>query len=208
MPGAFLMTFTVHSPKAPAWYVLETRNHFEKLIVQHIEEQAQLNAYLPLETHRRRIGRNRGQDRISLPLLPGLLFVEFHHDDDGGLVGLDKVRKLAGVKGLIGVAGEPRPIPTWWLNVIRRGEALGAFDYGARGVPNYKAGRAVRVIEGPFADWFGEFICKTKDGRIKVLLEALNGAPPKRVKLEIDSIEPVVPDQPLDIWSLSSDDAA
>ena len=199
---------TIATQSAAAWYVVETRPSMEKQVVDHLRH-AEFDAYLPLETRVRRIGRCRNKDRVSSPLLPWYVFVEMHHDESGTPMGLDEMHELDGVVGLVSMNGAPRPIPTWWLNVIRRAEAAGAFNFGSRGIPNYAAGAQVRVTEGPFAEFLGEFICTTKDGRIKILMEALGGGPAKRVKLNRDWVEPLEPEPEVEIdWTPCDEDAA
>jgi transcriptional antiterminator RfaH len=177
------------SPKAPAWYVVETRPNVEVTVAGHLAEK-DFTAYLPLETRLRRVRHRRV--RVAAPVIPRFVFVELHHcEKTGAPLDLDLIRELDGVVGLVGIAGAPRPIPTWWLEVIMAGESAGAFDFCPRGRPNYEAGNKVRITEGPLAALIGEFICTTKDGRIKILMEALSSAPPKRVKIRPDQVEPL-----------------
>lgn len=197
---------TVPQLESTAWYVVETAPQAEKRVVDHLGEADVVAAYMPLETRMRRLGRRRG--RFASPLLPRYVFVQLAHDDRGTPKGLHLIRNLDGVIGLIGVGGVPRSIPTRWLELLQQAEALGAFDYCSRGRPNYAAKDQVRVVDGPFADWIGEFICTTKDGRIKILMQALNGGRPTRVKIPADQVEPVNPEPVAAIWPPSGQDAA
>lgn len=197
---------TVQQPENTAWYVVETAPQAEKRVVDHLGEAKVVAAYLPLETRMRRLGRRRG--RFASPLLPRYVFVQLTHDARGTPEGLHLIRALDGVIGLIGVNGVPQSIPTRWLELLQQAEALGAFDYCSRGRPNYAANDKVRVIDGPFADWIGEFICTTKDGRIKILMQALDGSRSTRVKVPAGLVEPVNPEPVASIWPPSGQDAA
>lgn len=187
-----------NAPERLSWFVAETAVKAEPRIITKLQE-LRIEAYQPVETHIRRLGRRR--IKVETPLLPRYLFVRLPVLWDKAIGKMHLLRDVHGLIGLVAVAGSPRPIADRWIEALRQAEEAGAFDYRPRGRPNYEAGKKVRVLTGSMADRIAEIVCATKGGRLKILLEPLDarGAPidnahPLRVKIAPSDVELLEPE--------------
>ena len=87
------------------------------------------------------------KETIKEKLFPGYMLVKMIVDDDSWLA----VRTTQGITGFVGIGQKPTPLPETEVNTIMK--------FMSQAAPKYKAafsiGEAIKIIEGPFADFLG-----------------------------------------------------
>ncbi len=156
------------------WYLVSTLAGREVLAAQQLERQA-FATFLPrqLKTvrHARRV-------RITTAaFFPGYLFV--HLD-----LGRDRWRSVNGTVGvgrLVGHGDRPTPVLAGVVEALMQA----ADDRGViSGVP-LRPGQAVRITAGAFADQLGVIERLDGAGRVRVLLDIMNGTTPIDIRQEL-----------------------
>jgi transcription termination/antitermination protein NusG len=90
---------------------VRTRSRHEKQVHAQLADRPGIGVFLPLRER-----RSRWKDRVKRvqePLFPGYCFARFRHPDRL------RVLKAVGVVGLVGLSGEPEPIPDSEIEAIR-----------------------------------------------------------------------------------------
>jgi len=158
------------------WYAAYTQPNGEGKAVEHLARQG-YSVYLP--RYRRTVRHARRRALVLRPLFPRYLFV-----------GLDRltqrwrpIRSTCGVVGLVASGDEPVPVASGIVDSLRRQESDGAFDLLSP-LQRLRAGDAVRVTEGPFADLVGRLLGMADHERVFVLLELLG----RTVRAEIPAL--------------------
>ena len=99
------------------------------------------------------------KETVKEKLFPGYMLVKMIVDDDSWLA----VRTTQGITGFVGMGNKPTPLPETEVNNIMK--------FMSQAAPKYKAafsiGEAVKIIEGPFADFLGT-VDKLDEGKGKV----------------------------------------
>jgi transcriptional antiterminator NusG len=121
----------------------------------------------------------RGKKKaIKEKIFPGYMLVRVIMDDDSWLC----VRTTPGVTGFVGIGSKPTPLPPQEVDSIKK--------FMEQEAPKYKAsfsiGEAVKIIEGPFADFLGsvESIDDAK-GKVSVLVSIFGRETP----VELDFLQ-------------------
>lgn len=158
------------------WYAAYTQPNAEAKAVEHLARQG-YSVYLP--RYRRSVRHARRRALVLRPLFPRYLFV-----------GLDRltqrwrpIRSTCGVVGLVASGDEPVPVASGIVDGLRRQESDGAFDLLSP-AGRLRAGDAVRVTEGPFADFVGRLLGMADHERVFVLLELLG----RTVRAEVSAL--------------------
>lgn len=158
------------------WYAAYTQPNAEAKAVEHLARQG-YSVYLP--RYRRSVRHARRRALVLRPLFPRYLFV-----------GLDRltqrwrpIRSTCGVVGLVASGDEPVPVASGIVDGLRRQESDGAFDLLSP-AGRLRAGDAVRVTEGPFADFVGRLLGRADHERVFVLLELLG----RTVRAEVSAL--------------------
>ena len=145
------------------WYVVHTQPRAESQASCHLEMQG-YRVFSP--SYRRTVRHARRTKCVLAPLFSRYLFVRLD-------LSRDHWRRINGTRGVVRILmrGEtPQPVPNiivdGLLNVTRDD---GTIDW----MPQFKIGCAVRVLDGPFADFLGTLECCDAAGRVRVLLELL-----------------------------------
>jgi transcription antitermination factor NusG len=145
------------------WYALHTRSRFENVVLDGLTRK-EVEAFLPKITVRsKRVDRKK---MIQVPLFPGYLFVKTSLDPYKHL----EVVKTVGVVTIVGNLQGPIAIPieaieSLKIMVLSSQEILSGLKY--------KHGDRVRVVGGPFAGVWGEFVRYRGKGKVVVNIEAL-----------------------------------
>lgn len=154
------------------WYVVHTHTHSEDRAEAHLRRQG-YEVYVPRCRTWRRHARRR--ELVQRPLFPRYLFVM-----------LDVIRaqwrpilSTVGVSRLLMRDGQPIAVPHGIVEQIQDGEASGFFDR----TPDrrFNDGDSVRVVDGPFADFIGQFQGLADRERVFVLLDLME----RRVKVRL-----------------------
>ena len=115
---------------------------------------------------------------IKEKLFPGYMLVKLVLTDDSWLA----VRTTQGVTGFVGVGNKPTPLPKSEVDNIMKFMKMEAPKYKA----SFSVGEAVKIIEGPFADFLGsvESIDDAR-GKVKVLVSIFGRETP----VELDFLQ-------------------
>lgn len=144
---------------------------------EQIASHPEIEVFLPLYER-----RSRWKDRIkkvATPLFPGYCFVRIRRPDRL------TVLKTAGVVGLVGVSGEPEPIPDGEIEAIR---SLAGSRLAYEPFPFLVEGMEVEVVRGPLMGVRGRLLRKDRELRVVLSVTLIR----QSVSVEIDA-EDVAP---------------
>lgn len=172
------------SQKGAAWYVVHTYSGHEnkvaatlrqKIAASHLEDQI-LEVLVP--TQEKIEVREGKKQTLREHIFPGYVLVKMKLDNQTWYT----VRSTAGVTGFIGVGNKPTPLDDKEVETIQRFSKLEAPTYKAA----FSVGEAVKIIDGPFADFIGtvDEINEGK-GKIKVLVSIFGRETP----VELDFLQ-------------------
>ncbi|MEJ1158843.1 transcription termination/antitermination protein NusG [Prosthecomicrobium sp. N25] len=160
------------------WYVAATLPHKEAVAEVNLARQG-FRTFLPRITATRRHARRFEQ--IRAPLFPRYVFVEL----DTGRQRWRSVNGTIGVTSLIMEGEGPKPV----LGGVVESLIASADDGGLiRFRSGLQEGDRVRLVSGPFADALGVLQSLDGKGRVKLLLDVLNGG--FRVTSTLDALIP------------------
>lgn len=162
-----------------AWYTVQSKRHNETRVARHLAGR-DVPTFLPfLEV----VERRAGTYHASLePLFPGYLFVRLGPFDRQPET-WNAVRWSPGVRNILGIAGQPVPVPEEAIEAIRG--RMGTSGFVRPGL-RFEPGDRVRFRTGPMIGL--EAILDrqaSKTGRVQVLLSLLTGA----VRIETDELD-------------------
>jgi transcription termination/antitermination protein NusG len=158
----------------PRWYAVRTRSRHEKRVHEQLAGRPEIDAFLPLWER-----RSRWKDRIKriqVPLFPGYCFARFWYADRL------RVLKAFGVVGLVGLGGEPEPIPDAEMQAIH---ALVGSGLTYEPFPFLAEGMEVEVIRGPMMGVRGRLLRKDRGLRVVLSVTSIR----QSVSVEIDATE-------------------
>jgi transcription antitermination factor NusG len=169
-------------PEADAtrWYAVETKSRLEQRVEALLRNKG-FETFLPLYTVRR-----QWSDRIKVTetaLFPGYLFSRLR---DGQRI--LPLLTTPYVRGIVGCAGRPAPVPEHEIEAVR---AIVASGLPACPWPYLHAGDRVRIRYGPLAGVEGLLVSFKKQHRLVVSVEMLR----RSVAAEVDLawVEPAAP---------------
>jgi len=134
----------------------------------------QIDVFLPLWER-----RSRWKDRIKriqTPLFPGYCFARFWYADRL------RVLKAFGVVDLVGLAGEPEPIPDAEMDAIK---ALVGSGLTYEPFPFLAEGMEVEVVRGPMMGVRGRLVRKDRGLRVVLSVASIRHS----VSVEIDATD-------------------
>ena len=151
------------------WYVVHTYSGYEKrvaeLLMQRVKtmglEAKVFDVFIPTQS-KIRISHGK-KETVKERMFPGYILVNMILDDNSWLA----VRTTQGVAGFVGAARKPSPLPQQEVKKIKEFMKTKTLKYKTV----FSIGEAVKIIEGPFADFLGtvENIDEEK-GRVHVLV--------------------------------------
>jgi len=145
------------------WYVVHTQPRAEGQAVRHLEMQGYF-VFCP--RYRRTVRHARKTKSVFAPLFSNYLFVRLN-------ILRDQWRSINGTRGVVHLlmqGGAPQPIPSGIIDGLKaRTRADGTVDW----TTTLKVGGAVRIVEGPFAEFLGKLEHVDAAGRVRVLLDLL-----------------------------------
>lgn len=171
--------------KEAKWYVVHTYSGHELRVVEQLRirlesmrvEGKVFEAIVPAQD---KIQVKKGQKKtIKEKILPGYMLVRMIMDDQSWLA----VRTTPGVTAFIGSIGRrPTPIPEREVDNILKFMAVKAPKFKS----TFSVGEAVKIVEGPFADFLGtvDHLDETK-GKLHVLVSIFGRETP----VELDFIQ-------------------
>ena len=175
---------TESDSKKAKWYVVHTysghENRVALTLIQRVKtmklEENVLEILIPTQN---KIQIKRGKKQtIREKIFPGYMIVRMIMSDQAWLA----VRTTPGVTGFVGIGTKPTALPPQEVQSIQKFMAQGAPKYKA----NFTLGEAVKIVEGPFADFLGsvDSIDEAK-GKVNVLVSIFGRETP----VELDFLQ-------------------
>lgn len=166
------------------WYVVHTHSGHEVKVAsalkQRVEAMGLTDKILEILIPTQSVVRIRSGKRqtVSEKIFPGYVLVKMILNDQTWLA----VKTTQGVTGFIGIGNKPTPIADEEVAAIQRFMELEAPKYRAK----LSVGEAVKIIDGPFADFLGtiEEIDEER-GLVKVLVSIFGRETP----VELDFLQ-------------------
>lgn len=166
------------------WYVVHTYSGHEHKVAQQLKQRIEsmdledkvLELLIPTQE---KIEIRSGQKKkVKEKIFPGYLLVKMVLTDQSWLT----VRTTNGITGFVGIGNKPTPIADKEVEAIQKFMKMEAPKFKAK----FSVGEAVRIIDGPFADFLGsvEEIDEAK-GKVKVLVSIFGRETP----VELDFLQ-------------------
>jgi transcriptional antiterminator NusG len=166
------------------WYVVHTQSGFEARAKEALEQRIKtlgfedkiFEAIIPKRDIA--VVRKGKKKTVKEKVFPGYMLIKMVLNDDSWLM----VRTTQGITGFIGVGNKPTPISDKEVEAIKK--------FVEQKEPKFKTkfslGEAVKVTDGPFADFIGsiESIDESR-GKIKVLISIFGRETP----VELDFLQ-------------------
>lgn len=180
---------TTSEPPAPIvpegkWYVLHSQTGHENRVKNNLEQRIQSLGVedkifdIIVPTREIVVIKKGKKSKQKEKVFPGYIFVRMLLNDQSWLV----VRTTEGVTGFIGAGTKPTPISDKEVNAIMKFVTQEQPKFRAK----FSVGEAVKITEGPFADFLGtvEAIDDEK-GKIRVLVSIFDRETP----VELDFLQ-------------------
>ncbi len=171
-------------PDNAHWFVLHTYSGHENKVAAAIKQRTEAmnianRVFDIIVPTRDTVTVKRGKkEEIKEKIFPGYILVRMILDDDSWLV----VRTTPGVTAFVGTGNRPTPLSEKEVDAIMKFSQLAAPKFKA----SFSQGEAVKIIDGPFADFLGsvESIDDAR-GKVKVLVSIFGRETP----VELDFLQ-------------------
>ena len=184
IPGHMIINDDKVAAEHARWYVVHTYSGHEARVAETLRQRvttlAQTNkVFEVMIPTQEKIQIKHGQkSSIREKIFPGYILVKMIVDDDSWLV----VRTTAGVTGFVGTGNKPTPLSVKEVDAIMQFASMGAPKYKA----NFSLSEAVKITDGPFADFLGSIESIDEDhGKLKVLVSIFGRETP----VELDFLQ-------------------
>lgn len=170
------------------WYVVHTYSGHEtrvaNTLIQRVHSmglESKIHEILVPTQNKIQIKRGKKQT-VKEKIFPGYMLVKMIVEDDSWFC----VRSTQGITGFVGVGTKPTPLPQSEVKSIQK--------FMTQEAPKYKAafsiGEAVKIIDGPFADFLGsvDSIDEAK-GKVNVLVSIFGRETP--VELDFMQVQKI-----------------
>jgi transcriptional antiterminator NusG len=154
---------------AGKWYVVHTYSGHENKVAtnlkQRIETQKLAHKIFDIVVPTRNVVtvKHGKKEEIKEKIFPGYILVKMILDDDTWLA----VRTTQGVTAFVGAGNKPTPISEKEVGTILKFMQMEAPKYKT----SFSKGEAVKVVDGPFADFTGTIDSMDEEkGKVKVLI--------------------------------------
>lgn len=167
-----------------SWYVVHTYSGHEAKVAHALKQRiASMKlkdkiSDIVVPTRNMVVVRAGKKQEIKEKIFPGYLLVKMILDDESWLA----VRTTQGVTAFVGVGNKPTPISEKEVEAIKKFMEMEAPRYKT----GFSIGEAVKIIDGPFADFLGsiEGIDEEK-GKVRVLVSIFGRETP----VELDFLQ-------------------
>ncbi len=166
------------------WYVIHIQTSYEQRVKQALEQRVKslgvedkiFDVVIP--TREIVVVKKGKKTKATEKVFPGYILVKMILNDDSWLV----VRTTEGVTGFVGAGLKPTPISDKEVDAIMK--------FVEQEQPKFKAkfsvGEAVKITEGPFADFLGTIeAIDEQQGKVKVLVSIFDRETP----VELDFLQ-------------------
>lgn len=170
--------------KKAHWYVVHTYSGHEHKVAQQLKQRIESMSLedkvleLLIPTQEKIEIRSGEKKKIKEKIFPGYLLVKMVLTDQSWLT----VRTTNGITGFVGIGNKPTPVKDKEVKAIQKFMKMEAPKFKAK----FTVGEAVKIIDGPFADFLGsvEEIDEAK-GKVKVLVSIFGRETP----VELDFLQ-------------------
>ncbi|OGD63049.1 transcription termination/antitermination protein NusG [Candidatus Beckwithbacteria bacterium RBG_13_42_9] len=178
------MVIQKSTDKRAKWYVVHTYSGHENKVAQTLKQRVEtmgltdkvLELLVPTQ-NRIKIAKGKKLE-VAEKIFPGYLLIKMILTDDSWLT----VRTTSGITSFVGVGNKPTPLPDSEVKAIQKFMKMEAPKYKA----TFSQGEAVKIIEGPFADFLGSVdSIDNEKGKIKVLVSIFGRETP----VELDFLQ-------------------
>jgi transcriptional antiterminator NusG len=176
------IVITKSDDKNAHWYVVHTYSGHENKVAHALRQRVEtmnltnrvLEILIPTQ-NKIRISKGK-KVPVAEKIFPGYMLVKMILDDNSWLT----VRTTQGVTGFVGIGNKPTPLPEQEVETILKFTKMEAPKYKA----TFSVSEAVKIIEGPFADFLGtvESIDDQK-GKVRVLVSIFGRETPVELDL-------------------------
>lgn len=193
---------SVKVARSPSWHVLQCIGHSDKHVIDWML-RSDFETYYPVVNEMRPVPKRHlsaAQRKsqlpimkpIAVPVFPRYVFVRFDMARDQWR----DIFKFAGAGGLICGGGLPVMVPDALIGSLKASEVCGIIPGKTRAKVIFGIGEQVRITDGPFIGFKGDFEGVVKGEVIdsdlnKVALEDIDGA--TRIRVLIDLLGRMVP---------------
>lgn len=166
------------------WYVIHTYSGHENKAAEAMKQRIQtmnlahkiFEVIVP--TRNVVVVRHGKKEETKEKIFPGYILVRMNLEDDSWLA----VRTTPGVTAFVGVGNKPTPIPDQEVDTIVKFSKLEAPKFKTK----FSKGEAVKIIDGPFADFLGMIdTIDEEKGKVKVLVSIFGRETP----VELDFLQ-------------------
>jgi len=189
VPDQKVRPSTKEEPSKPvenpgSWYVIHTYSGHENKVSHTLKQRVEsmkladkiFETIVPI---RKAVTVKKGKkEDIKEKIFPGYILIRMILDDNSWLA----VRTTPGVTGFVGMANKPTPISEKEVEAIMKFMKLEAPKYKT----SFTVGEAVKIIDGPFADFLGSIDSIDEErGKVKVLVSIFGRETP----VELDFLQ-------------------
>lgn len=187
IPGHIVISET-KNPKA-MWYVVHTQSGHEARVSETLRQRVETMGLgekifeLLVPTQDRVVIRSGKKATVKEKIFPGYLLVKMILDDPTWLA----VRTTNGITGFVGAGNKPTPLSETEVENIQKFISAPAPRFKTR----FSVGEAVKITDGPFADFLGTIHeIDEEKGRVKVLVSIFGRETPVELDfLQITKVE-------------------
>jgi transcriptional antiterminator NusG len=170
--------------KRAAWYVVHTYSGHEAKVAEQLRQRVLSMGLddkvleLLIPTQDKIQIRSGKKETIKEKIFPGYLLVRMILNDQSWLT----VRTTPGITGFVGSGSEPTPLEMGEVKAIQKFSEIKAPKFKAK----FSLGEAIKIIDGPFADFLGTIDKIDEDkGKLRVLVSIFGRETP----VELDFLQ-------------------
>ena len=171
-----------------AWFVVHTYAGHERKVATTLKQRVESGGYTDrifkiLVPTQQKIVISEGKKRkVDERLFPGYVIVNMVMGDEAWFL----VRSTRGVTGFVGTGAKPTALPDSEVNTLMKYMRTEAPKFEAK----FSLGDAVRITDGPFADFLGKVDWVNEEqGKVKVLVSVFGRETP--VELDFLQVTPL-----------------
>lgn len=175
---------TEAADKRGRWYIVHTYSGHENKVIETLKQRIDSLGLkdkifeMVVPTRDTIVVRSGKKETIKEKIFPGYILVRMDLDDASWLA----VRTTPGVTAFVGLGNKPTPISDEEVDTILRFMKMEAPKYKT----SFSTGEAVKIIDGPFADFLGTIDSIDEEkGKLKVLVSIFGRETP----VELDFLQ-------------------